>query len=78
MMSPQVPRQRGMLVLWLILVMIVSGCSGQRIVTSAGDQTFQAGPPPTVEATEVVPQRGRKSRSCALRKSLLRRFRKHR
>lgn len=55
MMSPQVPRQRGMLVLWLILVMIVSGCSGQRIVTSAGDQTFQAGPPPTVEATEVVP-----------------------
>lgn len=56
-MSPQIPRQRDSLVLWLIMVMIVSGCSGQRIVTSAEDQSFQADPPPTpvAEATKVVP-----------------------
>ncbi|MBX3302991.1 MAG: OmpA family protein [Nitrospira sp.] len=56
-MSPQIPRQRDSLVLWLIMVMIVSGCSGQRIVTSAEDQSFQADPPPApvAEATKVVP-----------------------
>lgn len=56
-MSPQIPRQRDSLVLWLIMVMIVSGCSGQRIVTSAEDQSFQTDPPPApvAEATKVVP-----------------------
>ncbi|MDH4301943.1 MAG: peptidoglycan-associated lipoprotein Pal [Nitrospira sp.] len=42
-MSPQVPRQRDMLVLWLMVVMIVSGCSGRRITTVVGDQTFSPG-----------------------------------
>jgi len=57
MMSPQVSRQRGMLVLWLIMVMTVSGCSGRRIATAVEDQVFQPGPPPTpvAEATNVVP-----------------------
>jgi len=57
MMSPQVSRQRGMLVLWLIMVMTVSGCSGRRIATAVEDQAFQPGPPPTpvAEATNVVP-----------------------
>jgi peptidoglycan-associated lipoprotein len=56
-MSTQVPCQRDMLVLWLIMVMIVSGCSGRNIVTSAEDQAFQAGPPPApvAEETKVVP-----------------------
>jgi peptidoglycan-associated lipoprotein len=56
-MSLQVLREHDMLVLWLIVVMIVSGCSGRRIVTSAGDQTLQASPPPApvAEATKIVP-----------------------
>ncbi len=56
-MPPQVRRQYHTLVLWLIVVMIMSGCSGRRIVTSAEDQAFQAGPPPApvAEEVEVVP-----------------------
>ena len=56
MMSPQVRRRFRTLVLWLAIVMVVSGCSGRRIVTSAEDQTFQAGPPPApvAEETNVV------------------------
>jgi peptidoglycan-associated lipoprotein len=57
MMSPQVRRQFRALVLWLTVVMIASGCSGQRIVTSAEDQEFQASPPlaPVAEETKVPP-----------------------
>lgn len=57
MMSPQIPRQRDMLVLWLIVVMVVSGCSGRRIVTSAEEHAFQAGPPPApvAQETTIVP-----------------------
>jgi peptidoglycan-associated lipoprotein len=57
MMSPQVRRQFRALVLWLTVVMIASGCSGRRIVTSAEDQEFQAGPPPApvAEETKVLP-----------------------
>ncbi len=57
MMSPQVRRQYHTLVLWLTVVMIVSGCSGRKIVTSTEDQAFQAGPPPApvVEETKVLP-----------------------
>lgn len=56
-MSPQVRRQYHTLVLWLTVVMIMSGCSGRRIVTSAENQAFQAGPPPVpvAEETKVVP-----------------------
>jgi len=56
-MSPQVRRQYHTLVLWLTVVMIVSGCSGRKIVTSTEDQAFQAGPPPApvAEETKVVP-----------------------
>jgi peptidoglycan-associated lipoprotein len=57
MMSPWVRRHGHGFVLWLILVMIVSGCSGRTIVTSAEDQAFQAGPPPApvAEETKVLP-----------------------
>lgn len=57
-MSPQVRRQYHTLLLWLTVVMIVSGCSGRRIVTSAEHRAFQAGPPPApvVEETKVVPE----------------------
>jgi len=57
MMSPQVRRQFRTLVLWLTVVMIASGCSGRRIVTSTEDQAFQAGPPPApvAEKTKVRP-----------------------
>lgn len=57
MMSPQVRRQYHALVLWALAVMIVSGCSGRRIVTSAEDQAVQAGPPPApvAEETKIVP-----------------------
>lgn len=56
-MSPQVRRQFRALVLWLTVVMIASGCSGRRIVTSAEDQEFQASPPlaPVAEETKVLP-----------------------
>ena len=56
-MSPQVRRQFRALVLWLTVVMIASGCSGRRIVTSAEDQEFQASPPPApvAEETKVLP-----------------------
>ena len=55
-MSPQVHRRYHTFVLWVIVVMIVSGCSGRRIVTSAEDQAFQAAPPaPVVEETKVAP-----------------------
>jgi peptidoglycan-associated lipoprotein len=57
MMFPHVRHQFRTLVLWLAVVMIVSGCSGRRIVTSAEEQAFQAGPPPApvAEETKVVP-----------------------
>jgi peptidoglycan-associated lipoprotein len=55
-MSPQVHRRYHTFVLWVIVVMIVSGCSRRRIVTSAEDQAFQAAPPaPVVEETKVAP-----------------------
>jgi len=57
MMSPQLRHQHGMFVLWLIVVMIVSGCSGRRIVTAVEDQAFQPGPLPAVasEAEKGAP-----------------------
>ncbi|MBK9307022.1 MAG: peptidoglycan-associated lipoprotein Pal [Nitrospira sp.] len=56
-MSPQVRRHGHGFVLWLILVMIVSGCSGRTIVTSGEDQGVQASPPPApvAEETKIVP-----------------------
>ncbi len=56
-MSPQVRRRFRTLVLWLAVIMIVSGCGGRRIVTSAGDQALQASPSPVpvAEETKVVP-----------------------
>lgn len=56
-MCPQVRRQFRTLVLWLTVAMIVSGCSGRRIVASTEDQAFQAGPPPApvAEKTKVRP-----------------------
>ena len=55
-MSPQVHRRYHTFALWVIVVMIVSGCSGRRIVTSAEDQAFQAAPPaPVVEEMKVAP-----------------------
>jgi peptidoglycan-associated lipoprotein len=57
MMSPRVRRHGHGFVLWLIFVMIVSGCSGRTIVTSGEDQAVQASPPPApaTEETKVVP-----------------------
>jgi peptidoglycan-associated lipoprotein len=57
MMSTQVHRRYHTFALWVIVVMIVSGCSGRTIVTSGEDQVFQAGPPPApvAEETKVVP-----------------------
>lgn len=57
MMSPKVRRRYRTLVPWLTVVMILSGCSGRSIVTSAEDHAFQAGPPPApvAEETNVVP-----------------------
>lgn len=56
-MFPQVHRRYHTSVLWLIVVVIVSGCSGRTIVTSGEDQAAQVGPPPApvVEETKVVP-----------------------
>jgi peptidoglycan-associated lipoprotein len=43
--------------LWLIVVMIASGCSGRRIVTAVDDQTFSPGalPAPVAEAEKGTP-----------------------
>ncbi|MGZ8405443.1 MAG: hypothetical protein ACXW38_07225, partial [Nitrospira sp.] len=57
MMSLQIRRPCDVLVLWLIVLTIVSGCSGRRITTAVEDQAFRAGPSPVPmdEAAKVVP-----------------------
>jgi len=56
-MSLQIRRPCDILVLWLIVLTIVSGCSGRRITSAVEDQAFRAGPSsaPVDEATKVVP-----------------------
>lgn len=56
-MSLQIRRHRHRLVLWLIVLTVVSGCSGRRLMTAVEDQAFQPGPSPTSvdEAMKVVP-----------------------
>lgn len=58
MAIPNVCRQCLSVALCLIVVMIVGGCSGKRIVTSAGDQAFQptSSPAPVPEKTSAVPE----------------------
>jgi len=46
-MLPQTPRRRDRLMLWLIVVMIVSGCSSRGTMSSGEDPASQASPPPT-------------------------------
>ncbi len=56
-MSLQIRRRRDMLVLWLIVLTIVSGCGGRRITTGVEDQAFlsRPSPAPVDEAAKVVP-----------------------
>ena len=56
-MSLQIRRPCDILVLSLIVLTIVSGCSGRRITTAVEDQAFLAGPSPAPvdEAANVVP-----------------------
>ncbi len=56
-MSLQIRRRRDMLVLWLIVLTIVPGCSGRKIMTGVEDQTFLSRPSsaPVDEAAKVVP-----------------------
>jgi peptidoglycan-associated lipoprotein len=60
MMSLQIRRHRHMLVLWLIVLTIVSGCSGRRLTTAVEDQAFQPGPSPASvgEVAKAVPPAG--------------------
>ncbi|MDH4155348.1 MAG: peptidoglycan-associated lipoprotein Pal [Nitrospira sp.] len=57
MMSLKIRRQCDMLILWLIVLTIVSGCGGRRITTAVEDQAFRPGPSPVPvdEVTKVVP-----------------------
>ncbi len=57
-MSLQNRRQCDILVLWLIVLTIVSGCSGRRITTAVENQAFRPGPSPAPvdEGAKVVPQ----------------------
>lgn len=56
-MSFQIRRRPDMLILWLIVLTIVAGCSGRRITTSVEDQAFlsRPSPAPVDEAAKVVP-----------------------
>ena len=56
-MSLQIRRPCDILVLSLIVLTIVSGCSGRRITSAVEDQAFRAGSSsaPVDEATKVVP-----------------------
>lgn len=56
-MSFQIRRRPDMLVLWLIVLTIVPGCSGRRITTGVEDQAFlsRPSPAPVDEAAKVVP-----------------------
>lgn len=56
-MSLQIRRGRDMLVLWLIVLTIVLGCSGRRITTGVEDQAFlsRPSPAPMDEAAKVMP-----------------------
>jgi peptidoglycan-associated lipoprotein len=56
-MSLQIRRPCDILVLSLIVLTMVSGCSGRRITTAVEDQAFRAGPSPAPmdEAAKVVP-----------------------
>lgn len=56
-MSLKIRRQRDILVLWLIMLTIVSGCSGRRVITVVEDQAFRPGPSPAPadEVTKVLP-----------------------
>lgn len=59
-MSLQIRPYRHRLVLWLIVLTVVSGCSGRRLMTGVEDQAFQPGPSPTSvsEAAKAVPPAG--------------------
>jgi len=56
-MSLKIRRPCDILVLWLIVLTIVSGCSGRRITSAVEDQAFRPGPSPVPmdEATKIVP-----------------------
>jgi peptidoglycan-associated lipoprotein len=56
-MSLQIRRPCDILVLSLIVLTMVSGCSGRRITTAVEDQAFRAGPSPVHmdEAAKVAP-----------------------
>ncbi|MDC8449406.1 MAG: peptidoglycan-associated lipoprotein Pal [Nitrospira sp.] len=57
MMSLQIRRRRDMLVLWLIALTIVSGCSGRRVTSGMEDQASlsRPSPAPEDEAAKVAP-----------------------
>lgn len=56
-MSLKIRRQRNILVLWLIALTIVSGCSGRRVTTGVENQVFRPGPSPAPvdETAKVAP-----------------------
>ena len=54
-MSLQIRCRRDMLVLWLIMFMIVSGCSGRRVTSGMEDQASVTHPSPEDEAAKVAP-----------------------
>ncbi len=56
-MSLQIRRRRDMLVLWLIALTIVSGCSGRRVTSGMEDQASlsRPSPAPEDEAAKVAP-----------------------
>lgn len=56
-MSLQIRRRRDVLVLWLIVLTIVSGCSGRRVTSGMEDQASlsRPSPAPEDEAAKVAP-----------------------
>jgi peptidoglycan-associated lipoprotein len=48
---------KNMFLLWLIALTMIVGCTGRRISTAVGDQTFQPGSSPAtpIEAAKVIP-----------------------
>ena len=56
-MSLQIRRRRDMLVLWLIVLTIVPGCSGRRVTSGMDDQASlsRPSPAPEDEAAKVAP-----------------------
>ena len=54
-MSLQIRCRRDILVLWLIMFTIVSGCSGRRVTSGMEDQASVSHPSPEDEAAKVAP-----------------------